>query len=506
MAKLGRRGLAGAALAAAAPAMPVQAQGSASAAAPASAAAAAAAVQAARAPILRICREVWALAELSLQEERSAAIHIRELEAAGFAITSRGTSGYPSAFVAEWTQGQGGPKLGCLPEYDALPGLGNAAEPRQAPTAGNTNGHGCGHNLLGAGCTGGAIALAAMMQQAGTAGTIRVYGCAAEEKEGVKVYMARDGLFDDLDAAIAWHPTPVAVTGLLRSAASNALQVTFHGRTAHAGNSPWQGRSALDALELFTHGVNLMREHVEPTARMHYIITAGGVAPNIVPDHAALMMTIRDQDRARVEATTAWVKELAEGAAMGTQTRAECEVYYGMWDLLPNAPLVGRMLQHMNAVGLDDWTAEEQAFAKACQKESALPERGLATEVMPLLPLTTAGASTDVADISWITPTALFGWPTMPLGTSLHTWPVTACGGMAIGEKGALAAARILAATGFDLMTDAALRAATRADFDQRRGDRRYASPLPPERRVPLNAPGSWTNRGEDQVLGAVQG
>jgi aminobenzoyl-glutamate utilization protein B len=259
----------------------------ASAAPPPSAAAAAQAAQSVRDAILRISREVWENAELSRMEVRSHAIHLRELEAEGFTITSRNTSGYPTAFVAEWSQGSGGPVIAYLPEYDALPGLGNAAEPRQAPgPTGIEVGHACGHNLIGAGCTGAAFALKRMMQAQGVAGTIRVYGCASEESQGVKVYMVRDGLFADVDAALAWHPAPVAVVGAVRTTANDGIRVRFTGRTAHAGNSPWDGRSALDAAELFAHGVNLMREHIRPTARIHYVYEAAGVAPNVVPDHA----------------------------------------------------------------------------------------------------------------------------------------------------------------------------------------------------------------------------
>jgi aminobenzoyl-glutamate utilization protein B len=483
-------------------AAPAVAAPPAGAAPPASARVAAEAVAAQAEPITRIAREVWALAELSLHEARSAAVHLRELEAAGFTVTSRATAGFPGAFIAEWSQGSGGPKIGFLPEYDALPGLGNAAEPRLAAApGGSTNGHGCGHNLLGAGCTGAALALKPMLEAARTPATLRVYGCAAEEMQGVKVYMAREKLFDDLDAALAWHPAPAAAAGEVRTAATAAIQVTFRGRTAHAGNSPWQGRSALDALELFTHGVNLMREHVEPTARLQYIITQGGLAPNIVPELAQLRMTVRDADRPRVEATVKWLSELATGAAMGTQTRAEFDVYFGTWDLLPNGPLARLLHAQMGAVPLD-WSAEEQAFARACQAALGVAERGLAGRVMPLIPPMTVGGATDCGDVSWSAPTALFAWPTMPLGVSLHTWPVTACGGMSIGLKGALAAARVLAATGFELATDAALRREVRADFDRRRGELRYTSPLPDDRRTPLNAP--WTNSGADQVLGSL--
>jgi aminobenzoyl-glutamate utilization protein B len=437
------------------------------------------AIERATPAIERICAEVWELAELSLEEVASANVHLRELEAAGFAIISRGTSDQATAFIAEWQQGAGGPRVGFLPEYDALPGLGNAAAPEQAPALnGKTNGHGCGHNLLGAGCTGAAIALKAIMEQEGLPGLVRVYGCAAEETTGAKVFMARDGLFDDLDACLAWHSAPVAAVGLVRTAAVNNVRVEFFGRSAHAGVDPWQGRSALDALELYCHGLNLMREHVEPTARIHYVIEAGGETPNVVPDYTRLAMFIRDVDRAHVEATTQWARELADGAATGTQTRAKFTLAFGMYDLLPNTPLVEQLDTHLQAVGVPAWTEDEQAFARECQRNFGVPEVGLVPQPLPLLPDQTAGGSTDVGDVSWNTPTVAFLYPSFPLGIGLHTWPVTACGGMSIGTRAAIGAATVLARLGQDLMTDAELRDAARADFDARRAGRAYVSPL----------------------------
>ncbi len=472
---------------------------------PASSAVALQAVNQSRDAILRISREVWANPELSLHEEKSSAIHIRELKAAGFTITSTGTSGTPTAFIAEWKQGTGGPIIGYLPEYDALPGLGNAAEPRQTPgTTGAAVGHGCGHNMLGAGCTGGAIALKLMMQRANTAGTIRVYGCASEEAQGVKVYMARDGLFDDCDACLAWHPAPVAATGAVKTAAGNAMKIIFRGRTAHAGNSPWDGRSALKAAELFGHGINLMREHILPTARLHYIYENAGVAPNIVPDFAQLWMSIRDADREKVNAMTEWARQVAEGAALATQTKAEFEVYFGMYDLLPNDALIAHMHRHMLATPIE-WTSDEQSFARACQKEMKLPEAGLATRVMPIIGDMTTGASTDVGDISYLTPVGIFGWPTLPLGVSLHTWPVTACGGMSIGDKGSLSTARILAGAGFDLMTDPALRKAAKDDLIRRKGKTVFVSPLPPSQKQPRGIPAHLLKTGDDDTFSGVK-
>jgi len=471
---------------------------------PASSVPAAKAVEAVREPILRISREVWATPELSLAEFRSMQIHLRELEAAGFRTVSRGTSGVPTAFVSEWSQGSGGPIIGYLPEYDALPGLGNAAEPRQTPgPTGAEVGHGCGHNMLGAGCTGAAFALKRMMQATGTPGTIRVYGCAAEETEGAKVFMARDGLFADLDAALAWHSAPFAGTGNVRLNAFDQARVVFHGRSAHAGSDPWEGRSALKAAEMFGIGVQMMREHLMPTARLHYIYEAAGVAPNVIPEFAQVWITARDQDRQRLGTITPWLQQVAEAAAMATQTRAEFIHFFGSHDLMPNDPLARQLYRHIEAVPIA-FTDEEQAFARACQREMGVPEDGLSTRPLPFLDDVSAGASTDVGDVSYQVPTGVFAWPTFPMHIGLHTWPVTACGGMSIGDKGSLATARILAACGYDLMTDEGLRAAAKADFRARVGDAPFVSPLPPDRRQPLGLDRRFIKSGTDELFADI--
>jgi aminobenzoyl-glutamate utilization protein B len=471
---------------------------------PPSSAAAARAVADVRDAILRLSREVWTNAELSLAEVKSHQIHIREIEAAGFRIASRGTAGVPTAFIAEWSQGTGGPVIGYLPEYDAVPGLGNAAEPRQIPgPTGAAVGHGCGHNMIGAGCTGGAIALKRMMEAARTPGTVRIYGCASEETEGAKVYMARDNLFADCAAVLAFHPAPAGGAGVARMNAIDQVKVRFVGRTAHAGNAPWEGRSALKAAELFGAGIQNMREHLMPSARIHYVYEQAGVAPNVIPDMAQVWLMARDLDRPKVEAMTLWLRQIADGAAMMTQTKAEFDHFFGLYDLLPNEPLARLLYRHMEAVPLE-WTAEEQAFARACQREMKVKEDGMATRLAPFLADFASGGSTDIGDVSHQTPAGFFVWPTLPLNIGLHTWPVTACGGMSIGDKASLNTARILAAAGFDLMNDPALREAARADFQRRRGDRPFRSPLPPERKEPLGLPAFLRKTGADEVLAGV--
>ncbi len=457
--------------------------------------------------IQRIGLEVWGEAELSQAEHKSAQIHIRELEAAGFRITSKGTCGYVAAFVAEWSQGKGGAKVGFLPEYDALPGLGNETVPEQkARSNGNTNGHGCGHNQLGAGCTGAAIALKALMEKDSIPGAIRVYGCAAEEREGVKPQMARDGFFSDLDAALAWHSAPLAVVGAVRTAANNNIEIEFFGKTAHAGVAPWEGRSALHAAELFVHAVNLMREHVVPTTRIHYIIQEGGLATNVVADHTKVRLCVRDQNRVGVEGVTEWARQAAEGAAMATQTRAEFRVVFGVWDLLPNSPLIESTYANFERVGLPKWTDEEQAFARSCQRNMGVPEKGLATAVIHLPQDQTVGGGTDVGDISWNTPSCVFSVPTLPIGIGLHTWAATACGGMSIGVKGGVAAAAVMAATGYELMTDAKLREAAHANFRKRKGNTKYVCAVPEGQVGPSSRANVESKDGSDEMVKTSEG
>lgn len=451
------------------------------------------AVEQATPVIKRIANEVWQFAELSLQELRSAQLIMDILQEQGFTITSKGTAGVPTSFIAEY--GSGTPILGLLVEYDALPGLGNEPVPYREPRKDQvTSGHGCGHNLLGAGSVGAAIALKNVVAEQKIPGTIRVYGCAAEETEGAKVYMAREGLFNDLDAVLHWHPTSSAEVSNYRSTAANSIKIEFFGRGAHAGGTPWLGRSAVHAAELFAHGINLMREHVEPTARLHYIYESAGLAPNVVPDYARLSLYVRDCDRAHVEASTAWVKQIAEGAALATQTSAKVLVYTGIYDLLPNSPLAERMQAHLEHIGIPVFSEEEQAFARELQQNYGVEPEGMATETLSLADENTSmGFSTDVGDVSWNAPTMGCGMPTMPLGVSVHTWAATACHGMSIGLKGALQATRVLAGTGIDIMTDAELRQAARADFERRVRGLPYVSPLSPEMKHPLELP-EWVS------------
>lgn len=440
-------------------------------------------------PIIEQASEkLWQLAEVSFQEIQSADYLVAVLKKQGFKITSTGTAGIPTAFVAEW--GSGEPVLGVLLEYDALPGLGNeAVSCKKERTDGTTSGHGCGHNLIGSAALGSALSLKQIMIDHNIPGTLRVFGCAAEETEGAKVYMAREGLFKSLDAVLHCHPFEFALVGNVRTTAINQIKVEFFGTTAHAGMTPWLGRSAVHAAELFAHSINLMREHVEPTARMHYVYESAGLAPNVVPDYAKIWLTVRDIDRTRVVATTEWLKQAAEGAAIAMQTRVEFNLYFGLYDLLPNTPLGQTMQKHLERIGIPQWTEEEQTFARELQTSFSVSPIGLVTKVWPLPDEPAMGGSTDVGDISWNAPTMGIAMPSIPLGVSLHTWAATASHGMSIGKKSAVAMAKVLAATGLDILLDSDLRQAARADFERRTAGKPYVCPIPSKRTQPLGMP-----------------
>ena len=440
-------------------------------------------------------QQLWDLSEVSLLEKESSAYLKDVLKKNGFKITSEGTGNVPTAFIAEY--GSGEPKLGIMLEYDALPGLGNEPVTKKQPRKdGITAGHGCGHNLIGAGALGAALALKDLMKEKGIKGTLRVYGGAAEETEGAKVYMAREGVFNDLDAMLHTHPLDVAMVANVATSAQSQMHIEFTGKTAHAGQSPWLGRSALDAVELFLHAVNNMREHVKPTARIHYVITNGGVAPNIVPDKASVKLIFREASRADVEAGVVWIKELAEGAALMTQTKALAVDFYGMYGLLPNTPMAERVQKHYEMVGVPNFSQEEQDFAKAIQKEVGVAQTGMTTKVLPLPNEPKLGGSTDVGDVSWIVPTMGVIIPSIPQGISVHTWMATAAHGTDIGKKAAVTAAKVLALTGADILTDESFREQVKADFDKRTVGFTYKSPIPEMIKEPVGLPDPMRTHG----------
>jgi len=418
---------------------------------------------------------VWKFAELGFQEERSSAYESAVLEKGGFRISDRGIGGLDTSWIATW--GSGAPVIGILVEFDALPGLGNEPVPKQTPRKdGVTNGHGCGHNLIGAGAVGAALALKARMEKEGIAGTIKVFGCPAEEYLAGKNYMAAAGAFEGLDACLHHHPGPLNAAANFHTTAAMDLWITWQGTTAHSAQAPWEGRSSVQAAQLFLHGVDMMREHVLPTARMHYYIADGGLAVNVVPDYAKVVFRYRGPSTENVLKNVDWVKDIAKGAALATQTKEKVTVVTGIYDLLPNTVLAERLTEHLNRYFPIQWTDEEQAFARSIQKEMGKPEDGMATTVLPTPNAPDAGGSTEVGDVSWNVPTMGSVFSAWPLNIPPHQWGCTACHGMSIGHKAVIQAAHVLAAMGLDLMTQPDLVKAAKAEFDKRTAGRKYKS------------------------------
>jgi aminobenzoyl-glutamate utilization protein B len=440
--------------------------------------AAVAAVDAHRTELIEIADQVWAFAETALRETRSAAVLADYAEAQGF-VVERGVAEMPTAFVASY--GEGRPIIGILGEYDALPGISQRAQPTLEPLVPGAAGHGCGHNLFGTASLGAALAIKELIAAGELSGTIRFYGTPAEEAVGGKVYMLRAGLFDDLDVALAWHPGDKIVADTKGNQAVVDFVVDFEGRTAHAAYDPWNGRSAADGVEVFTFALNLMREHVRPTARMHYVVTDGGDVPNVVPAHAQVWCWLRDGSHAGVDRMLARARQIAEGAALATGTTVRLTVQAGDWEMLPM--LSGAVLIHDNMMWLGpiEFTAEEQEFARQIQRATDVEPVGLkgVPEPLDLDPREIDGGSTDVGDVSWIVPTLHLSVTTAAAGAPWHAWPVVATGGMSIGHKGMVYAAKTLAATMVDLFADPAKLAEVRHEFEEKTRGVEYVSYLP---------------------------
>ena len=427
-----------------------------------------AAVDAHRDELIALSDQIWAYAETALRETRSSQALADYARAQGFTV-QLGVADLPTAFVASY--GTGRPIIGILGEYDALPGISQRAQPVQEPLVQGGAGHGCGHNLFGAGSIGAAVAIKELIAAGRLHGTIRFFGTPAEENVGGKIYMARAGLFADLDAVLAWHPSDKVQADVTGSQALVDFIVEFRGRAAHAAADPWNGRSATDGLELFTHGLNMLREHVKPTVRMHYVIQQAGVVPNIVPDAARLWCWVRDKDRPGVEAVLQRVRDLAAGAALMAGVEAQVTIQGGDWELLVNRPGARLLEANLAQLGELQFTPQEQAFARAIQKATGVAEAGLVSRMRPMAEQVFEGGSTDVGDISWLVPTLHLSVTTAPYEAPWHAWPVVACGGMSIGHKGLVYAAKTLAATMADLFTRPDVLAGIQVEFQsQTRG------------------------------------
>jgi aminobenzoyl-glutamate utilization protein B len=452
--------------------------------------------------LVTLAQAIWDRPELAQEETFASHLLAEQLESAGFAI-EWGDERTPTAFVASW--GSGKPIIGVLGEYDALPGLSQKVTPLRDPVQEGAPGHGCGHNLLGVGAMAAALAAKDVMEQAGLPGTLRFYGCPAEETLLGKVLMARAGLFDDLDAALTWHPSYVNSPWASIATAVNSFRVNFYGIASHAAAAPELGRSALDGVQLMDVGVNYMREHIPTQARVHCVITEGGQVPNVVPAFAQVWYFVRAPNREMVDQIYAWMLDIARGAALMTGTTYDVEFLSGCYNTLPNDTLGDLLLDKMRQVGAPRYTQEEIALARQLQ-ETFPPgsiEGGMARYRIPKgeidgpLPETIIEAynkgqvtpgSTDVGDVSYITPTAQINTVCQAFGTPGHSWQNTVTSGMSIGHKGMMLAAKALALATLDLQTQPELLQAARQEFETATGGKPYVSPLPDDA-APLAPP-----------------
>lgn len=408
--------------------------------------------------------QVWAFAETALKETQSSKALADWAEAKGFRVT-RNVAGMPTAFVAEF--GSGKPVIGIMGEYDALPGISQKAQPTKEPLHASAAGHGCGHNLFGVGSLGAAIAIKDLIAAGKLQGTIKFFGTPAEESVGGKLYMLRDGVFRDVDAMLAWHPSDETQSDTESTQAIVDVIVEFRGRSSHAAFDPWNGKSAVDGLEIFTHAVNMMREHIRPSSRLHYAILEGGNVPNVVPDYAKLWIWARDKDRSEVDRLLGRLRQITQGAGLAADVEATLTVQGGDWNMLVNMTGQRAAWENMNWLGPVVFSDEEQNYAKTIQKETQVETKGLAGNLKPFNanPGPPQGGSTDVADVSWNIPTIHVSVTTAPLAAPWHGWPVVSCGGMSIGHKGMVYASKALAATMIDLYRDPKLLQGMKSEF-----------------------------------------
>ena len=433
----------------------------------------------------RVARQIWEWAELGYLETRSSALLSDEMEKAGFKITP-GVAGIPTAFVAEY--GKGGPVIGLLAEFDALPGINQSSSATRDPVDDKHAGHACGHNLFGAGSMAAAIAIAKWLDATGTPGRVRLYGTPAEEGGSGKVYMARAGLFDDADFVIDWHPGDGNSAASRKSLANRSGKFRFRGVSAHAAGAPERGRSALDGVEAMNMMVNMMREHTSMDTRIHYVITEGGAAPNVVPDFAEVFYYVRHSDADEVRALWPRLEAAAKGAAMGTGTEVDWEIIHGNNPTLPLQSLQLMMDAKLRQLEPLQYTPEELAWADTIRESFGedAPEQSQAYEVEPWEGKTGYG-STDVGDVSRAVPTVSLRTATWVPGTAAHSWQAVAASGHSYGQKGTLHAAKAMALAAVELYTNPQLRETARAEFERERGENYVYESLLGDRDPPLD-------------------
>ena len=422
--------------------------------------------------------QIWEFAEVGYKEIKSAALHVQNLKAAGFTVET-GVAEIPTAFVASY--GSGSPVIGILAEYDALPGLSQTASTEKNPISGKNAGHGCGHHLFGTASVSAGIAIKDLIASGKLKGTVKVYGCPAEEGGSGKVFMVRAGLFNGVDAMIHWHPDDVNAITTTSALANKSAKFKFYGISAHAAAQPEQGRSSLDAVEAMDNMVNMMREHVPQETRIHYIITSGGKAPNVVPDFAEAYYYVRHPKRKDVVEIFDRVVKAAEGAAIGTGTTMKYDIIGGTHDLLINKTLAEAMQTNLEKVGGVIYTEAELNFAKKIEPSFIGTKVDVATAatVKPLSYINEGNSgSTDVGDVSYALPTVGLRAATWVPGTPAHSWQAVAVGGTEIGTKGMLVASKTMALTAIDLMSNPVLLAKAIEEFKQSKGDYKYKAIL----------------------------
>lgn len=433
-----------------------------------------------------VAGQIWGFAEVGYKEYKSSALLQKILTDNGFAVQA-GVADIPTAFVA--TFGSGKPVIGILAEFDALPGLSQDSLPSKKSLNGNA-GHGCGHNLFGTASVAAGIELKKLITEKHFKGTIKVYGCPAEEGGGGKVYMVRAGLFNDVDVVLHWHPAYTNGVQYSNSLAIISAKFRFYGLAAHAAVAPDKGRSALDGVESMDYLVNMMREHVPSDTRIHYIITDGGKAPNVVPDYAESYYMVRNYNRDIDKSIFDRIVAAAKGAALGTGTRMEYELVDGDYDVLPNKVLSIAMQKDLVMVGGVTYTPEETEFAKKLQSTFAYKappvESAALVDCLPAKPAN-GPASSDVGDVSWTVPTVGLSAATWVPGTPPHSWQAVSTGCMGIGFKGMMVAAKTIALTGIDLLTDPALIAKAKAEFEQDKGEGFQYKAMIGDRKPPLD-------------------
>ncbi len=414
-----------------------------------------------------VAKQIWNFAEVGYQETKSSALLQEQLRTAGFRIEA-GVANMPTAFVA--TYGSGKPVLAILGEYDALPGLSQAAIPTRKVIVDGGPGHGCGHHLFGTASAAAAIAVKEWLVSQHGSGTIRFYGTPAEEGGGGKVYLVRAGLFSDVDAVVAWHPGDVNQVTKATTLANVSAKFRFRGISAHAAAAPEQGRSALDAVEAMNAMVNLLREHVPAETRIHYIITSGGKAPNVVPDFAESYFYARHSDMRILDGVWDRIVSTAKGAALGTGTTMEMELVNAVYNTLPNDYLADLAELALKRAGGVRYSPDERSFAETIRSTLIGTIPPLGSEEGILAPETgVSSGSTDVGDVSWVVPTVQLATATWVPGTAAHSWQAVAAGGTSIGTKGMMVAAKSMALATIELFADPRHLVRAKAEFDQRR-------------------------------------